>query len=1172
MAHDVHAFGLTGRLSAADGRLLMLKSISCNECQGYDDAPDPVGRRQPGGILPRRRPAGSGYDMNADLRSGMEATFATGGTMGAIMRDHVWEETPLGAVHTWPQSLRSSVSICLTSRFPMIIYWGPDLTVLYNDAYAPILATKHPWALGRPAHECWAEIWDVIEPMLSQVLHRGRATYSDDLLLILHRSGFPEECYFTFSFSPIRDETGGVGGVFCAVTETTQQVISARRLATLRALGERTATVDAAADACAHAAQVFARNTNDVPFALLYLLDEDGQHARLAGSSGLAPGGGLSPPALRLQVSAEEVCPWPLAATLAGEIEVACSGEELDALAREGFDPPAGAVLLPIAGATGEQPAGVLVAGTPGGQAAAEDVRAFLRIAAAQISAAIADATARAAERRRTEQLAALNQAKTTFFSNISHEFRTPLTLMLGPLDDVLADPAGPRPADRELVEMSRRNALRLLKLVNTLLDFSRAEAGPLHPRLEPVDLGAMTAELASLFQTAVERGGLRLTVDCRPLPRPVPVDAEMWEKIILNLLSNAFKFTLDGEITVTVDHAGDWARVRVSDTGVGIPSQELARLFDRFHRVAGTRARSEEGSGIGLSLVHELIQRHGGTIEVDSTTDVGTTFTMLLPYGTTAATAAAASPSPGPERSAAYLQEALSWAPPAPTAPEEQPAEVLIVDDNADMREHLVRTLAPHWRVQVVSDGRAALKVVGRAAPELVLTDVMMPHLDGFGLLKALRAADATRHLPVIMVSARAGQEATLEGLDAGADDYLIKPFTAAELIARVRTHLNTARQRRRAAERIQVLSHVTQQLNSSLDPARIGRILSDNLVPSYARGCAVWLHDEPAALPLLLHVSADDALDATALRRPLAADGLPQTGQLALALGHHDRIIGTVILADPTPAASHPADRPFLADLVNRAALALDNAARYRREHRIALHLQRSLLPAALPAVNGIDLASRYVAGAAGSKVGGDWYDALVLPDGRLALTIGDVMGRGVQAAALMGQLRTVIRAYALEGIPAAPLLERLNTFLDGSGQRQFTTMCYALFDPASRHLQMANAGHLPPLLVPATGPVSLLPIYHGLALGVDAAYDYSSQDFTLPPGSTLLLYTDGLVESRDQLLGDRLNQLCEALSGQRDHDAAAVCGTAMTAMVTGSSDDDIALLAMHHTQRSR
>ena len=761
-------------------------------------------------------------------RAPATGVLAGGGEMGALMRSLDWRATSIGPVVAWPQSLRTAVSIVLSSRFPMLIWWGPELVMLYNDAYRPMLGmTKHPRSMGQRGRDCWPEIWDVIGPMLDGVLTRGEATWSDDQLLLLDRNGYVEECYFTFSYSPIRDESGGVGGVFCAVTETTGRVVGERRLRALRELAARTAEARTVDDACTLAASALGGNPADVPFALLYLLDAGGDDALLATTVGLDAGTRASPYHLALAQS-DEAMSWPFA-------EVARTGlpvvvEDLAALfgslaIQPDAATPRSALVLPVAQAGQEQVAGFLVAGISPQRALDDEYRGFFGLVAGQIATAITDARAYEAERGRAEALAELDRAKTAFFSNVSHEFRTPLTLALAPLEEALADTREPLPArQRERTEIAHRNSLRLLRLVNTLLDFSRIEAGRAEASYEPTDLAVLTSDLAGVFRSAIERAGLRLVVDCPPLPAPVYVDHEMWEKIVLNLLSNAFKFTLDGAIAVRLRAAGESVVLEVHDTGRGIPPEELPRIFDRFHRVRDARGRTFEGTGIGLALVQELVSLHGGAIVVDSVVDSGTTFTVTLPLGmahlpaerigaarTRASTALGAAP---------YVEEALRWLPDADSAesvvlelpaalvgagaPAEaaMAARVLLADDNADMRAYLRRLFGARYAVEAVADGAAALAAAQARPPDLVLADVMMPRLDGFALLRALRADPRTREVPIILLSARAGEEAHMEGLDAGADDYLVKPFSARELLARVEAHLRLARVRAQAME----------------------------------------------------------------------------------------------------------------------------------------------------------------------------------------------------------------------------------------------------------------------------------------------------------------------------------------------------------------------------------
>ncbi|MFN6571044.1 ATP-binding protein [Dendronalium sp. ChiSLP03b] len=506
----------------------------------------------------------------------------------------------------------------------------------------------------------------------------------------------------------------------------------------------------------------------------------------------------------------------------------------------------------------------------------------------------VREQSAREEERQRAESLAELDRAKTLFFSNVSHEFRTPLTLLLAPLQDALSDSVNPpTSSQRERLELAHRNSLRLLKLVNTLLDFSRIEAGRMEAIYEPTDLALYTTELASVFRSAIERAGLRLVVDCPPMSEPVYVDREMWEKIVLNLLSNAFKFTLEGEIAVRLYLAdGDRVTLQVEDTGTGIAPEELPHLFERFYQVRSTKARTHEGSGIGLALVQELIRLHGGTIGVSSTVGVGSCFTVTIALGTAhlpsvseagrdsarrlhrvvgdhiTATRTQTSTALG---TVPYVQEAERWLPQESvggreagkvgeadsktilgnsetilensetisgnsetilgnseirTSPPDSPAHILIVDDNADMRDYLTRILSGHVTVEAFADGATALAAANERVPDLVLSDVMMPGLDGFELLKALRADVRTKEVPIILLSARAGEESVIEGLLAGADDYLIKPFSASELVTRVNAYLQmahlrseTLRQERTINRRKdEILSTVSHELNTPL------------------------------------------------------------------------------------------------------------------------------------------------------------------------------------------------------------------------------------------------------------------------------------------------------------------------------------------------------------------
>jgi signal transduction histidine kinase len=483
-------------------------------------------------------------------------------------------------------------------------------------------------------------------------------------------------------------------------------------------------------------------------------------------------------------------------------------------------EPVENALMLPITRAGQERPYGMLVAGVSPRRVLDDDYRGFFALVASHVATAVGNARAYEEERERATALAELDRAKTAFFSNVSHEFRTPLTLLLGPLEECLSR-TDVTSSMRESLGVSHRNALRLLRLVNSLLEFSRIEAGRVQAVYEATDLAGYTAELASSFRSAVERAGIAFVVDCPKLTEPVFIDRDMWEKIVLNLLSNAFKFTFAGQITVSLRGRDEYAELVVRDTGTGIPAAEIPKVFERFHRVANVRSRTYEGTGIGLALVKELVKCHGGQIEAESTEGAGSAFVVRIPFGSAhlpADRVRGASMSSWAAASrlgiASYIEEAQSWSLPSeaewessvPAVDEgreqlSEQARVLLADDNADMREYVARLLrAQGWTVHTVSDGRAALDAVIATKPDLVLSDVMMPSLDGFGLLRELRAREDTKSIPVLLLSARAGVEARVDGAHAGADDYIVKPFVAQELVARVGSHLALARERARA------------------------------------------------------------------------------------------------------------------------------------------------------------------------------------------------------------------------------------------------------------------------------------------------------------------------------------------------------------------------------------
>ena len=452
-------------------------------------------------------------------------------------------------------------------------------------------------------------------------------------------------------------------------------------------------------------------NDKDLPFTLTYLFDEDGTRLNLVCRTGIEADHPAACPVI--ETTSTGSC-WPIRQVLAEQSPVTVN------LASQFSDLPGGtwgkapsfARLVPISTRGQDKPTGVLIAALNPYRQLDTGYAGFLDLIAGQMAASFASARAYEDERKRAEALAEIDRAKTAFFTNISHEFRTPLTLLLGPLEDTLAEPGLP-PEAVERLTVAHRNSLRLLKLVNALLDFSRFEAGRVPAIYEPVDLSKYTAELASVFRSAIERAGMKLIIDCPPLEQVVYIDREMWEKIVLNLLSNAFKFTMSGQIEVSLKSVGKAVELTVQDTGSGIAAEELPHIFERFYRVSQAQGRSYEGSGIGLALVQELVKLHGGTSRAESQLGRGSTFTVSIPFGfahlpaediSAARTLASTATSP-----AAYVEEAMRWLPDSEVFDNAQEvmaprllstadgvsggrSRVLIADDNADMREYLRR------------------------------------------------------------------------------------------------------------------------------------------------------------------------------------------------------------------------------------------------------------------------------------------------------------------------------------------------------------------------------------------------------------------------------------------------------------------------------------------------
>ncbi|PWU47961.1 hypothetical protein DLE60_34675 [Micromonospora globispora] len=1234
--------------------------------------------------------------------------FPGGDPTSAAHRATDWSATPLGPVGTWPAELRAAVRTVMPSRIPMLLWWSHELVQIFNDPYTSVLGEKFPAAVGQRAADCWAEIWDIVGPLTERALS-GESTYSHDQLLFMLRHGFLEETYWTFSYSPVKDSQGRVDGVFVATSEVTGRVVGDRRLALLRQLGELSiAAADSATDAVRAAARILAGGPADLPAGMVYLRKDqlndaddpsrDGDDVRLVASFGLVDGverfTAAGPP-----TEVAEVLKTGRPVRVTGLTKTTWPTVRADGFGDQA--PVDEAVALPLLATGSERPVGVLVLGVSPYLALDEPYRHFLDLVASRVSTALTDVLAYEAQRRRAAALAELDAAKTAFFTDVSHELRTPLTLITGPVQESLTDEREPLPpAQRERLELVHRNAGRLHKLVNDMLDFARIEGGRLEAERVPTDLGGLTRGIADSFAYAMQQAGLVYEVDVHPLPRTGYVDRDMWEKVVVNLLSNALKYTLSGTVRLRLSGDEDTVTLSVSDTGVGIPADQQPLLFRRFYRVRGSGGRSHEGTGIGLALVQQLVRLHGGEVGVRSVEGEGSTFTVRIPYGRPTGERAG-----GGERTlGSYRDEALRSVSETPSEPpvadragrQVRPADaptVLVVEDNPDLRAFLTSLLAPAYRVLTAADGRAALDLTARELPDLVLTDVMMPRMDGFALLRALREDRRAAGVPVIVLSARAGEEAAVEGLQAGADDYLPKPFSSPELLARVRSHLELARLRSREATWRSALIDSLQDAFAVYDadttlleanqafcrlvgvdslelpapaphpwwpdretePAEWRRVQevaremrqTDSgrfTVPlRHADGHRIWVEvvynalREPRTEQRLhvatlrditaeVHAAAGQAaMAALATRLASASDitevlgvGLAELGELlggargvavcpdpagapvvvgagreltpeirrtldelgpesdpylvrddtgrvtAVAARIEAGGTGGIWLELTMPKPTTAVDRPLIRQLCAALSQALIRAHAYETQRAVSLAMQRAMLgPTELPP----GFAVRYEPAVRPLEVGGDWYDVVPLAGDLVGVVVGDCVGRGLPAATVMGQLRSACRALLLQAKSPAEVLCALDGFARLIPGAACTTLFCAIIDRARGEVRYSSAGHPPGILTNLDGAHELLDRAGSVPLASVAVRERPEATAPLPPGSTLLLYTDGLVERRRELIDAGISRAVDVLTDARKLPEGELVDRLVRDLLPASGSDDAAVLVYRH-----
>ncbi|MEU3473834.1 ATP-binding protein [Rhodococcus sp. NPDC006774] len=781
----------------------------------------------------------------------LEELFPGDNATDARFRELDWTATDLGPVESWPQELVTAVRTVMPSTIPMLIWWGPQLVQIFNHTYTDFLGAKFPDAAGQRASDCWSEMWDYVGGLCTQVIDDRKPVHGVRQMFLMNRHGYPEETYWTFSYSPIFGAGRTVLGVFVATTEVTMQVIGERRMRALLALGSLTGDdIGGPVGICRRAVEALGNEAREFPLVAAYLrrgLSDDGELDHIATSGAVGC----------------EAATWDLAHVVdVSDGRLIRSTVDVDGAV-------ASAVVVPLALAGSVRPVGALLIGVDEYLAQDDSVESFLVAVAERVSTALTASHAFEMERRRVAALAEADEAKTRLLENVGHEFRTPLTLLTGPLDAVRGSVASTlTESDRESLDVVHRASMRLRRLVDDLLDVVSADAGQLVAHPEPTDLAAVTRDCVSMFASVASDRGLELVSDAGE-DVVVLIDCEMWSKIVFNLVANAVKYTPSGRISVRLRGDTDTVRLVVADTGLGIPADDLPRIFERFHRVERSGAHSIEGSGIGLALVSDLLTALGGRIDVDSEVGRGSVFTVVVPRLPVEAAAAVERPAAAADSVSAIFASNDS------TTVTADRADILLVEDNVDLRNYLVRLLiAEGWSVTTAGDIETALDSARSTKPGLVLSDVMLPGRSGLELVDEIRSDDDLQRVPVILLTARAGTDFVLDGLGRGAEDYIVKPFHDRELVARVRVHLELSRMREQLLEES---DNQAATLRSALDTrAAIGRAVGILM--------SVYRIDADAAFAQLTELSQNSNRKTRDLATMIADDftaGLGREGQ---------------------------------------------------------------------------------------------------------------------------------------------------------------------------------------------------------------------------------------------------------------------------------------------------
>jgi PAS domain S-box-containing protein len=660
---------------------------------------------------------------------------AASGEAGRLLLATDWAATPLGPMEQWPQSLRIAVSICLNSRFPMFVWWGPHAINIYNDAYAPMLGKRHPAAFGRPAADIWGEIWDIVGEQRRIVMETGEPTWNERVLLVMERNGFSENTWFTWSYSPIYHDDGAIGGLFCAVTEETGRVLAER---------ERDRLIREAQDA----ARTLRTWFDNAPGFIALLRGPEFRfelvnraYRQLVGHRQLE---GLTFP---------EALP-----------EVLDQGyyELLQRVYLEGEPFVGRAMRVLLQRATGEPPVERFV----------DFIYQPVRDAAGAVAGIFVQGHDVTHQVQATMALEEANRRKDEFLATLAHELRNPLAPIRQAARVAKASPDAARTG--WALDVIERQVGHMALLLEDLLDVSRISRGQLQLRLARVDLKGVVDAAVETSSPLIEARRHRLEVVLPPQPVELLADPVRIAQVLGNLLSNAAKYTEPGgSIRLVAEQDADRLLLHVRDNGLGLAPENIEAIFGMFSQVAAAAEHAQGGLGIGLALSRGLVQLHGGTLQARSDgPGQGSEFTVALPLPPQAAAAAdiGDAQAPASARDAARRRR------------------VLIADDNADALSTMAMLLEMEGHeVHTAADGEQAVAQAEAVRPDIAILDIGMPRLNGHEVAARIRSSDWGRRMLLIALTGWGQAHDQERARAAGFDHHCTKPVDLGQLLGLV-------------------------------------------------------------------------------------------------------------------------------------------------------------------------------------------------------------------------------------------------------------------------------------------------------------------------------------------------------------------------------------------------